>query len=49
MATWADLAGAEPEMAKRGREHIYQYGVGLGFLATIGADGMPRVHGSARS
>jgi len=44
VATWADLAVAEPEMAQRGRVRIYQYGVGLGFLATIGADEMPRLH-----
>lgn len=44
MATWAAMAAAEPEMAERGRALIYQYGVGLGFLATIGADEMPRLH-----
>ena len=44
MATWAELAAAEPEMAERGGTLIYQYGPGLGFLATIGADEMPRVH-----
>lgn len=44
MASWAEFAAAEPEMADRGRALIYQYGVGLGFLATVGADGMPRLH-----
>jgi hypothetical protein len=44
MATWEELAVAEPEMAERGRALIYQYGPGLGFLATVGADGMPRIH-----
>ncbi len=44
MATWADLVAAEPQIAERGRELIYQYGVGLGFLATVGPDAMPRLH-----
>jgi hypothetical protein len=31
-------------MAARGRELLYQYGPGLGFLATVRADGGPRLH-----
>lgn len=31
-------------MAKKGAELLYEYGVGLGFLATVRSDGGPRVH-----
>jgi hypothetical protein len=31
-------------MAARGKSLLYQFGVGLGFLATIRTDGRPRVH-----
>jgi Pyridoxamine 5'-phosphate oxidase len=34
----------EPELAAAGRALLYQYGVGLAFLATVRADGAPRVH-----
>ncbi len=44
MASWATLEAAEPEMAEAGRKLFYQFGVGLGFLATIRADGGPRMH-----
>lgn len=44
MARWADLEAAEPEMAEAGRALVYQFGVGLGFIATIRKDGGPRLH-----
>jgi Pyridoxamine 5'-phosphate oxidase len=44
MATWAEFAAAEPAMAARGRELLYQRGDGEGFLATVAADGTPRIH-----
>jgi len=44
MANWAAFQAAEPDMAAAGRGLIYQFGVGLGFLATIRADGGPRMH-----
>lgn len=44
MATWAVFESAAPEMAAKGRSLIYQYGPGLGFLATVRADGGPRLH-----
>lgn len=44
MLPWADFARAEPELAAAGRRLLYQFGVGLAFLATIRADGGPRVH-----
>jgi hypothetical protein len=44
MASWAEFERAEPEMAAAGRRLIYQYGTGLGFLATVRKDGGPRLH-----
>src|SRR4029079_4762050 len=44
MANWAAFAAAAPELAAEGRRLFYQYGVGLGFLATIRKDGGPRLH-----
>ncbi len=44
MASWATFEAAEPEMAKAGRDLVYQFGVGLGFIATIRKDGGPRLH-----
>jgi hypothetical protein len=44
MLTWGELAAAEPDLAATGRALLYQFGVGLGFLGTVRADGGPRVH-----
>ena len=44
MASWAAFEGAAPELAVEGKRLIYQYGVGLGFLATVRKDGAPRLH-----
>jgi Pyridoxamine 5'-phosphate oxidase len=43
-ATWAELEAGAPELAARGRERIYRFGPGLGFLATVRTDGAPRLH-----
>src|SRR5436190_12522389 len=43
-ATWAEFAQARPAMAQVGRQMLYDAGLGLGFLATVRADGGPRVH-----
>lgn len=43
-ATWAEFAAAAPELAARGQKLLHQFGVGLGYLATVRADGGPRVH-----
>jgi dipeptidyl aminopeptidase/acylaminoacyl peptidase len=43
-ASWADFAFAEPEMAEKGRSLLYQRGDGEGFLATVAANGTPRMH-----
>jgi hypothetical protein len=44
MATWAEFEAAAPEMAAEGRRLLYQFGPGLGFLATVRPDGGPRLH-----
>jgi Pyridoxamine 5'-phosphate oxidase len=44
MATWSDFAAAQPRLAAAIRELVHQYGPGLGYLATVRADGGPRVH-----
>jgi hypothetical protein len=44
MRRWSDLETESPEMAAAGRALIYQFRVGLGYLATIRQDGGPRVH-----
>ena len=43
-ASWADLSAARPDIAAIGRRLLYEHGIGLGFLATVRADGGPRVH-----
>jgi hypothetical protein len=42
--SWAEFAAAMPEMAAAGRRLLYQFGPGLGYLATVRPDGGPRVH-----
>ena len=42
--TWAAFEAAAPEIAKLGRERLYQFGPGLAFLATVRSDGGPRLH-----
>jgi Pyridoxamine 5'-phosphate oxidase len=44
MGNWATFATAEPEMAERGRALLYRRGDGEGFFATVGANGVPRIH-----
>ncbi len=44
MLTWGEFAAAQPEAAGTGRALLYQWGVGLGYLGTVRADGGPRVH-----
>ncbi len=42
--TWTEFARNEPALADAGRRQLYQWGIGLAFLATIRPDGGPRVH-----
>lgn len=44
MASWSDFAAAAPRLAAQVRALFEQYGQGLGYLATVRADGGPRVH-----
>jgi hypothetical protein len=44
MATWHEFEQSSPEIAAAGRKLLYQFGPGLGFLATVRKDGGPRVH-----
>ncbi|MCU1373247.1 MAG: pyridoxamine 5-phosphate oxidase [Actinomycetia bacterium] len=44
MATWQAFTAARPDLAAAGESMLYQHGVGLAHLATVRADGGPRVH-----
>jgi hypothetical protein len=44
MVTWAEFSRAAPGIAEAGRAQLFQFGVGLAFLATVRRDGAPRVH-----
>lgn len=44
MASWSDFAADAPQLAGEIRFLLQQYGPGLGYLATVRADGGPRVH-----
>ena len=44
MASWAEFERDRPDLAAAGHALLYQFGVGLGFLATVRLDGGPRVH-----
>jgi hypothetical protein len=41
---WSEFEATQPELAARGKQLLYQFGLGLGFLATIRKDGAPRLH-----
>ena len=41
---WGDFEAAAPEMAAAGRALFDKHGIGLGYLATIGPNGGPRLH-----
>ncbi|SNT66031.1 Pyridoxamine 5'-phosphate oxidase [Asanoa hainanensis] len=44
MASWSEFASDEPRLARAIQALLHQYGPGLGYLATVRADGGPRVH-----
>jgi pyridoxamine 5'-phosphate oxidase-like protein len=44
MVTWKNFAAAEPDLAAIGRQLLFQFKVGLAFLATVRRDGAPRLH-----
>jgi len=44
MVTWKAFAAVEPTLAQTGSQQLFQFGVGLAYLATVRADGAPRLH-----
>ncbi len=42
--SWGEFAAAAPDLAAAGQPLLYQFGPGLGFLATVRGDGGPRLH-----
>jgi hypothetical protein len=42
--SWDEFQHRRPDLAEAGRRLLYQFGVGLGFLATVRTDGGPRLH-----
>jgi hypothetical protein len=44
MVTWRQFEERRPDLGEAGRALLYQFGVGLAFLATVRRDGGPRVH-----
>ncbi len=44
MVTWEEFRAARPDLADSAGGLLYQFGVGLAFLATTRRDGGPRVH-----
>lgn len=44
MLTWGAFRQIRPDLAQAGRDLLYQFGVGLAFLATTRSDGGPRTH-----
>lgn len=44
VVNWREFASLRPDLAHAGRQLLYQYGVGLAFMATTRDDGGPRVH-----
>jgi hypothetical protein len=44
MISWTQFEHEQPALAAAGRAQLYQIHIGLAFLATVRADGGPRVH-----
>jgi len=44
LVTWKQFVVTNPALANVGEHLLFQYGVGLAFLATIRKDGAPRLH-----
>src|ERR1041384_4819202 len=44
MVTWKEFAAAQPDLADIGQSLLFQFTVGLAFLATVRKDGAPRLH-----
>lgn len=44
MLTWSQFADVRPDLARLGSAFLFEFDVGLAFLASVRADGGPRVH-----
>ena len=44
MVTWGQFTASNPILAAKGENLLFQFGVGLAFLATVRKDGAPRLH-----
>ncbi len=44
MVSWGEFREMRPDLEEAGRARLYQFGVGLAFLATVRSDGGPRLH-----
>ena len=44
MLTWQEFRKTRPEIAEPGEKLLYQFGLGLAFIATVRKDGGPRLH-----
>ncbi|WP_179136715.1 pyridoxamine 5'-phosphate oxidase family protein [Candidatus Entotheonella palauensis] len=44
MLTWQEFSDVRPDLAEAGRALLYQFDIGLAFLATVRRDGGPRLH-----
>jgi hypothetical protein len=44
MLSWSEFGTVRPDLVEAGGGLLYQFGVGLAFLATVRLDGGPRVH-----
>jgi hypothetical protein len=44
LATWSDLARADPELARKGYELLYRTGSGEAMIATVRGEEPPRLH-----
>jgi hypothetical protein len=44
MISWPDFRAQQPDLAGQGAGLLYHFGVGLAFLATVRANGGPRLH-----
>jgi hypothetical protein len=44
MVTWKEFEQVDPALAEAGSNQLFQFEVGLAFLATVRSDGSPRLH-----
>ena len=44
MITWGQFTASNPILAAKGDDLLFQFGVGLAFIATTRKDGAPRLH-----